>query len=321
MVLGKDCSSALRGFLDKAGENMNQSAEDEDSLRTYFINGFVEGVSLDSKPSGATRKGSTPGETGDEPYPPVDSGSMGSVEQVVAPLEHLADAEEGFLPATDGATSAALTDGQPTDSTHGNDAASLGDVPVTLPEPKDDAGNNGPEASQSLRAKDVVQNVGDVQGVASDIPITEPPGHPRPPSPAAAATPAILDSAVTPALLTDVQDGEESALSSLTEDSDDERASAEEVSGGSSQVKSPPEVPGGMGVESGRLRKPAAIFTAGTVLIPRPPPKKRARVAGPELRRTEPAAKIKTEDDYWETTQAYWRKAVCYCCWMTLAGD
>lgn len=286
MVLGKDCGSALRGFLEKAAENMDQSAKDEAFLRSYFINGLGEGAELAGKSSGATLQGSSRTDSTDVQYPPVDSGNMGSIEQDVAPLEPLVDVDaekEGFLPATAAVSSSGLPDGHPADSSGANHAGNHVDVCMSPPGPEDDAGNNGSGASQLLRAEGIDKNIGDVQDVAPDIPVTDSSGLPAPPSSDAIATPAIIASAVTPALPRNLQFDEESELSALTDDSDHESATPKEVDGGSLQVKSPQELLGGMQIESGRVRKPAAIFTAGTVLNPRPPPKKCARVAGAEL--------------------------------------
>lgn len=61
---------------------------------------------------------------------------------------------------------------------------------------------------------------------------------------------------------------------------------------------------------SRREVKPPPIFTSGTTLTVGAPPKKRPRLKERDPTRAGPPAKVKQEDQYWETTQDYWYKAV-----------
>lgn len=331
MVLGQDCSSALRCFLEKSAENMKQSAADEASLRTYFINGLVNGPELTGACRGFMEDAPAAGN-----QTPGAQDAIADTEKDASPSgppAYVNAAQVGFVDDTSASSSFPPPVGNAGDSPGGTSgsiealdpqAPRLVDDAMTSPNPFDVVDHREPEVSVLGTGAAVVQDKGQVSGVDPNILAAGSSGPP----PGVSSNVNLITDPLPPPLVTvaDGQlarspDGEDSELTSLT-DEDEDVATTDNHAGGPTVLgKGTPEVDGRPVQEPGRHRKPAVIYTSGAVLTPRLPPTKRARVTGTDPRRSEPPAKIKIEDRYWETTQAYWNKAVRLPSTLASLGD
>lgn len=210
ITLGENCRTALRRFLEDAGESMNESAAEEASLKAFFLNGHMKTDQL------------------------------------------------------------ALEDASDDPSANTNPAATLVDL---SPEPVET-----PAGALNAGTSD---DITPLQPQASDdgaVPSVDPKAGNAP----TADAPLLSD------------------LEQLTDSGGEEDETSGTVAPLSNEGRR----------TSGREVKAPPTFTSGASLTRPAPSKKRVRVQDADARQPDLPAKIKQEDQYWVTTEAYWNKAV-----------
>lgn len=270
MALGAECRTALSAFLENAGESMNQSAAEAASVKSFFINGYLKGEDLAELASSAVED------------PPLDT----------------LNGNQLMSPSHEGEPSAGSQDG-------------ISDVTMLIA-----SGENGQRGTPG----DIIPpNSAVGSGPTNhDAPVDSRPGVPLATNmDHTAPLPAQPESPVRNAeVLTDAQEAQGSpSLSTAALSELDELTSSEDgLTDHAATVPPTNNDPSVMADEvrraSGRALKPPPIYTSGTILTIAAPPKKRLRVKVRDSNRSDTPAKVKQEDQYWETTQDYWYKAV-----------
>lgn len=294
IALGTSCRDALRSFLDHAGECMDACAAEATLVRTFFMNGYVKNEDLperatahvENTPIDLNLQDAVAGSSGEASAGPANPSAVAEEDTSVPPIDS---------PVTALAASPSQHSTEPVETGNGATSEERGAAADLLPHEDPPSPMQGDAVLGNVKGTLPSNTLVDF-GSAAVQPLwasLQKEAHP----------PRSTNEAVSPM-------AQDDPLSELTE-FDDEESDSLDVVGAEPKGKNASELNADEHRRTtGRQLKPVAPFTSGVLLTAGPPAKKRLRVREGSSGQQDPPVKVKEEERWWESTEAYWSKAV-----------